>query len=85
MGVGAVDGLLEATPIWLYQAPVGFVMYLTQCTRYDTRYVVNQIPERAANKRGLLCPQINMHSCILRDTPTCPLRLYRFSSGGYVL
>lgn len=36
------DTLLGATATKLYQAIVGSVLYLTQCTRYDMCYSVNQ-------------------------------------------
>lgn len=41
--------LLDSTDIQLYQTITGSPMLLSQCTRYDTTYAINQLA-RAMNK-----------------------------------
>ena len=84
------ETLLGATATKLYQAIVGSVLYLTQCTRYDMCYSVNQLT-RACSKPAQAHMTAAKHALrYLKGHPDLPItfkkgqfRLHGFTDASF--
>lgn len=80
------ETLLGATGTKLYQAMEGSVLYLTQCTRYDMCYAVNQLT-RACSKPAQAHMTAAKHALRhLKGHPDLPIifKKGQFQLHGYV-
>ena len=71
------SSLLDTTGTKLYQAMVGSMLYLTQCTRYDMSYAVNQLT-RAFSKPAHAHMTASKHALrYLKGHPDLPITYKR--------